>query len=115
MKTKLNDPTIDELRQAIENQHCWWCNSGPWVNLSVHTCKIHGISASEIRDMAHLTKEHRICSEEFSETIKKRPTNLVNLSKIRNYPRKKKILSKAGAEIHIQKLRDYRISKGGSK
>lgn len=60
------NPTMEELLECIDSQWCWWCNSGPWICLSQHTSKAHGILASDIREMAHLIKRAVICSPEHS-------------------------------------------------
>lgn len=54
----------EAIREAITAQLCPWCGRGPFAMLPVHTNKTHGIDKWELRDLAGLTTQDPLCSEE---------------------------------------------------
>lgn len=69
---RLDDPSPDELREYIEAQQCWWCGKGGWKSLPNHTCKAHGISATELRELAYMYKKEPVSSLELREEDRQR-------------------------------------------
>lgn len=65
-------PSPEAVRTFIAAQTCPWCASGPWKVLALHTHLAHGISASEIRQAAGLTKDAQICSDTHHASVSER-------------------------------------------
>jgi hypothetical protein len=63
---RLDDPTPEELRSCIVDGHCWWCGRTGFKCLGNHTSLAHGITATDIRDLANLFKYQPTCSPELS-------------------------------------------------
>jgi hypothetical protein len=57
-------PTQQAFRRAIESQMCPFCPKGPFAMLPVHTNKAHGVDKWELRDLAGLTGNDPLCSED---------------------------------------------------
>lgn len=68
----MDDPKPEILRAYIEAQHCWWCGKGGWKSLPNHTCKAHGISAAELRELAYMYKREPVSSRELREEDRQR-------------------------------------------
>ena len=68
----MNDPKPEILRAYIEAQQCWWCGKGGWKSLPNHTCKAHGISAMELRELAYMYKNEPVSSRELLEEDRRR-------------------------------------------
>jgi len=73
---RLDDPTVEQLRECIRDGYCWWCDSGPWKVLAGHTSKAHGITAAELRRLAYLYKDTSICSPEHRYACTQRPQTI---------------------------------------
>lgn len=67
---RTDDPNQEELRQCIKDNWCWWCDSGPWVNLGRHINYCAGYTAREVKDMAGMYYVEPLCSDEFSHRCK---------------------------------------------
>lgn len=65
-------PSAEALREFIAAQTCPWCGKGPWQVLARHTHSAHGVSASEIRELAGLTKYTPVCSKDHSSGRRER-------------------------------------------
>lgn len=72
MKERMDDPKPEILRAYIEAQQCWWCGKGGWKSLPNHTCKAHGISAAELRELAYMYKKEPVSSRELREEDRQR-------------------------------------------
>jgi len=72
MKERMDDPKPEILRAYIEAQQCWWCGKGGWKSLPQHTCKAHGISAAELRELAYMYKKEPVSSRELLEEDRQR-------------------------------------------
>lgn len=57
------------VRAAIEAQACPFCGAGPYKSVGIHTARIHGVTAAELRKLAGWTKGARICSPEHSQKM----------------------------------------------
>lgn len=62
---KLDEPTPEELRQAIQDARCWWCDREGFKSLASHTSAVHGIDRHQLRDMAGLFESTSVCSPEY--------------------------------------------------
>jgi predicted nucleic acid-binding Zn ribbon protein len=104
---KLGDPTIDEMRECIKDGYCWWCDTGGYKVLAGHTSKAHGITAAEIRELAHFKKKATICLPEVSAFRKKVFEDLIRRGIIKRNSGGskgvKKQFSTAGLEIQKNK------------
>jgi len=59
-------PSSAALRAYIDAQRCPWCDRGPFKSLAVHTNKVHGVPAAELRELADLTRYAPLCAPETS-------------------------------------------------
>lgn len=76
---KLNDPTPEELREAVEEQRCWWCGREGFVSLATHCSRKHGISAMRLRELAGLFRHSRLCSPMYASYCAQRPQSSVGV------------------------------------
>jgi len=88
-KTRADDPTQEEMRQCMKEGHCWWCDTGGWIALAIHTYHAHGISADDMRELALVTKCTPTCIPSYSRTLSLRPCNERNLLRAQAAPRAK--------------------------
>lgn len=80
---RLDDPTVEQLRECIRDGYCWWCDSGSWKMLAGHTSKAHGITAADLRRRAYLYKHSTICSPEHHYACTQRPQTIHPSPKLR--------------------------------
>lgn len=63
-------PSAEAVRAAIAEGKCPFCGSGPWKMLPVHTNKAHGVDKWELREMAQLSTNDPLCSNESREKMR---------------------------------------------
>lgn len=100
-------PSAIAMRRFIEAQQCPWCATGPWKVLAGHTNKSHGVSGSELREMAGLIKASPICSAEISANARKRAIDRGASGALHAAPRAQRrplTYSSAGAAAQRAKL-----------
>lgn len=95
----------------IETQWCWWCGRGPWRALPIHTWQAHGITSDDIRRMGGLFKGTPTISATLSDTFRIRTLNAGSPGLVKAnaapYPRKKRVMSEAGAKANAARLAAY--------
>lgn len=70
--TKAGMPSREVLRDCLEDGYCWWCDTGGWKQLAVHTCKAHSITADDIRKIAGLYKHNPTCLKDETDRCSER-------------------------------------------
>ncbi len=116
----MDDPKPEILRAYIEAQQCWWCGKGGWKSLPNHTCKAHGISAAELRELAYMYKNEPVSSRELLEEDRQRALDRKDdwrgSLKVRSQPvrvlsTKGKDVLRARTKVLREKYKDIRIEK----
>lgn len=64
-----DDPDRETLRAYLKDNHCWWCERGPWKSIASHTYHAHGITAAELREMAHFFKDGQLVSDAYHDQL----------------------------------------------
>lgn len=116
----MDDPKPEILRAYIEAQQCWWCGKGGWKSLPQHTCKAHGISAAELRELAYMYKSEPVTSKELRDEMSQRTLARkddwrgsleVRSRPVRVHSTKGKDELRARTEVLREKYKDIRIEK----
>lgn len=94
------EPSVDEIRAAIESQQCCWCDDPrTFLMLGQHLARIHGIDLQEIRDLLLLPKSFGFSSPETRARFQDRSR--------RNWPNVAEKMAETRAKVHTRDLSAY--------
>ena len=72
---RLDDPKATELRQALRDGRCWWCDREGFKSILAHISRGHNIDRFQVRRLAQLTKygvDSKVASPEYREECRQR-------------------------------------------
>jgi len=77
MAIAINDAL--SIRESVLDNRCPFCGKRGWVSIMGHIAKKHQITRDRFNDMALITKEEQLCSDDYFEACRQRLNNRIAL------------------------------------